>query len=876
MARIPPEIIEHISPKLRLMLFGMGEERVQQLKDAIDYTYREYGGSQPFSIDDLDEQLSNQISTMTTTGFGVSAALTGRRLQEQFRYDTQPAFRVSSQIMGDYSSAIMSAFSRAEEIAHDWGRTAGTAARNIAAFGTHIAVARAVNMARNAATARQAVQTVQNVNRARRLIRGIRGASTLMGGVGGIVGMGIGFVVGTVVEEVVYRLFVRWMQRRAENLAFTEVAASLFDRNRIVNDFMQYRGVLHGFSGYDGNNAYSIFDNILQQERLGVSMEDYGFDYTRMSNLSRQLITRGMMTDENFEGYMGRAMQLESLFGTDFGDIMTGISILTFGDSEVEEATKLFEEFFVAVSGGGAPQAAHVGLVQELMEFTRSYVQGQKFNLSGYDNLARISAFLTPIFDMHTTAPVQSVVTSVDQALSGALVGGRNYRRVAAEFAANYGISQTEALRGVTAEPDTFEKFIGGLVTEIGIGVESFNEDGVMSDDKLILFHRYAEMGLGMDNESIMNLIPAIRTYVHGGRMEDVRRDILEDEEGRRAEYVSKFDYTNFIREFGLGARAMSTMILENADHMKTLDDLMVRSYIEKIPGIVDALAQMGVTIGGWLTGKRESLPSSGGRDSTSALVDAMDTQTIRSAPPTGTFTYTDPRFEQVSSEAQDYHRRMVSGMGGNLNARISEMGGFLYRSTDPRFEGRRNVGTDVVIGPRGSESPVRFPFSEGVVVFTGTRRTSDGKANYGQSIVFELGPNHMVSFSHMSSISVRVGQRVEYGDIVGTQGKTGQTDGGAHVDIEYRVGGSLSGSIIHGGLIWDPETITRGFSQFLPDFSAPEYGFVDDNEEEGYNEMSGDEDDPTDEEDKLDIDIDAGVYYNDDFVEYIASRVMA
>lgn len=817
---IPVSILNKMSPDLKLMIFGMGEAGVQKLRDVVEYAYRDFEGRQDFTSDDLDKDLKRQITILTGMGFSTSAALTGRRLEEGFRYQTQPAFAVSSKLMGEYGSKVMSAFGRAQEISHDWGMLAGKTALTLAGMGTTISVGRAVNAARNAARGIQVAQAAQNINRARRIIMGIRGAATFAGSAGGIIGSGVGFVVGTIVQEAVYRIFVRLTRNRAENLSFSEMAADLFDRQRIVGDFNIYRGALQGFSGYDGSNAYSIFDGILQQERLGVTLDRYGADYTKLSSLSKKLITRGMMTDENFEGYAGRSVQLEALYGADFSDIMTGISVLTFGDKDIDEASQLFEEFFVSVAGGGTPHVSQLALVQELMGFSQSYVQGQKFNLEGYSNLARISNFLTPIYDMHTTQPIQTLVTGVDTALGRGVQGQQGFSRVMSEFTTNYGISQEQALRGLTNHPDVFENFLKGIVVELGIGHDSFDMTGNLSEEKMIHLFRYTQQGLGMDNSTVQAIIPAIRAYVGGARVGDVSREFFERDEITRAGILDRFAYTDLLTEFGKGSRALSSMILENVDLMKEIDTLTVRMYQEKIPGIVGSLGEMVLTIGSWLSG----VPTSGGGSSGGRGVPSP----LSGQPDEINDLYFNRLFDSlVYQESRGVHTLEDGSLLTNPNSGAMGLAQIMAATAaQPGF------WTDPLGDDDSIENHLRFgrQYLSGLLrYYGGDVRKALAAYNWGAGHVNTAVETHGEDW--INNLPTETSNYIS--EILG------RMNGYTYRDTEH-----------------------YSFNSFANDG------------EEGYNDNSPDS--PNDNENSLEIDLDAGVYYNDEFVEYITSRVMA
>jgi murein DD-endopeptidase MepM/ murein hydrolase activator NlpD len=109
----------------------------------------------------------------------------------------------------------------------------------------------------------------------------------------------------------------------------------------------------------------------------------------------------------------------------------------------------------------------------------------------------------------------------------------------------------------------------------------------------------------------------------------------------------------------------------------------------------------------------------------------------------------------------------------------VTQTSGFGYRR-DPRGGGRRmHTGVDWA-GPTGT--PI-FATAAGVVVRAGR----DG--GYGNLVVIRHEFGIETYYAHLSSIGVRVGQRVSRGDRIGGMGSTGRSTG-VHLHYEIRVGG--------------------------------------------------------------------------------------
>ncbi len=104
----------------------------------------------------------------------------------------------------------------------------------------------------------------------------------------------------------------------------------------------------------------------------------------------------------------------------------------------------------------------------------------------------------------------------------------------------------------------------------------------------------------------------------------------------------------------------------------------------------------------------------------------------------------------------------------------------FGYRH-DPITGGRRlHAGQDMG-GTRGT--PIRAT-ADGVVTFAGRQ------SGYGNLIIIQHDFGFETRYGHLSSIGVRVGQRVSRGDRVGGMGNTGRSTG-VHLHYEIRVGGN-------------------------------------------------------------------------------------
>src|SRR5690606_23078871 len=93
-------------------------------------------------------------------------------------------------------------------------------------------------------------------------------------------------------------------------------------------------------------------------------------------------------------------------------------------------------------------------------------------------------------------------------------------------------------------------------------------------------------------------------------------------------------------------------------------------------------------------------------------------------------------------------------------------------------------------------------------------------------------------------------GQVVRRGDLIGRQGESGKVTG-SHVDIEYRIGGQMSGTTFKGGeIISQPDRLPSNFNQLL----------FDNDGDTGYNEVH--------------IEANMGSFDLGDFASYLANSL--
>ncbi len=127
------------------------------------------------------------------------------------------------------------------------------------------------------------------------------------------------------------------------------------------------------------------------------------------------------------------------------------------------------------------------------------------------------------------------------------------------------------------------------------------------------------------------------------------------------------------------------------------------------------------------------------------------------------------------------------------------------WRVTSPfgprtgRFAGFHR-GVD--LGGKPCGYPIKFPFRQGKVV---AARTS-GMGTWGHTVCVELSPDFVTLNAHLQRISVRTGQVLKQGDVIGLNGGTNHGGANYACHIHYEILNN-NGSTPWRGSIWgDPE----------------------------------------------------------------------
>ncbi|MFZ5376870.1 MAG: peptidoglycan DD-metalloendopeptidase family protein [Patescibacteria group bacterium] len=115
----------------------------------------------------------------------------------------------------------------------------------------------------------------------------------------------------------------------------------------------------------------------------------------------------------------------------------------------------------------------------------------------------------------------------------------------------------------------------------------------------------------------------------------------------------------------------------------------------------------------------------------------------------------------------------------------VSATGSFIWPASGTITQGYRFYHKAIDIANRGA-GPI-LAADSGVVTVAGWVDNS----GYGNRVVIDHGNGYVTLYAHLSVIQVKVGQRVNRGDVLGQMGNTGRSTG-THLHFEIRNGGSL------------------------------------------------------------------------------------
>ena len=141
-----------------------------------------------------------------------------------------------------------------------------------------------------------------------------------------------------------------------------------------------------------------------------------------------------------------------------------------------------------------------------------------------------------------------------------------------------------------------------------------------------------------------------------------------------------------------------------------------------------------------------------------------------------------------VQSQSFDELRRLASSRADRLShiPAIQPVSELMLKQMASGY-GRR---VDPVYGTMKFHEGMDFACDVGTPVYAtgdGTVKAADWHSGYGNRIDIDHGFGYLTRYAHLSKISVKPGQSVKRGDLIGLSGNTGKSTG-PHVHYEVRL----------------------------------------------------------------------------------------
>lgn len=550
-----------LTDEAKLFVFGLGEENFQRLRRNIETSWSRVAGGERVTDADVERHMQElRTNVIPSLVFGTSTFAVNLKLQEAHRFFKLPAIDIASQTVAGMGEFVGEALRTRQEILHEYGMTAKTSAMALILLGVHGA---------------SSIRYVRNVVAALRTVRDVRGALSAVKAASAVnplsllVSLGA-FAISYVGGELAYRAATSILSERASRLAMQQAVVQLLDPERVITDYELYRGTNLAMEGPD---IYEALEEMMDRRYYGISPAMFGFDYSNAVRVIHDLNLLGRMTRSNYLNYAARTMQLGAMFGTDMTQTMSSMSRLTLG-RDIEEATELFETFFSSLVVDGKVHISQLALVSEMSSLVESYTFGTRINVNTPESMARIHKFVSPMIGhRQSITPTETLVRGVDDVLwSGGIGGNQHVSRIMAQT----GISRYEALRGVTYNPETLERFLRGMYLQLGIGRENFNEEGELGHEDMERFMAFTRYGLGMDPVTQRAVFVAYRGYQRGQRMEEVSREYAQEFKKRTTEELPENSMIQLADSWSEGSRQLTEVIFSYADVMISLhEDIM-------------------------------------------------------------------------------------------------------------------------------------------------------------------------------------------------------------------------------------------------------------------------------------------------------------
>jgi hypothetical protein len=506
------------------------------------------------AADNAKASAENILGSLISGTALLGLQLYSRQYMQGFQYITEPSLQAASASMGGYFDVLARGLSERERLAQQYRMVAlNSVVSGTASTAQLLGRVLAPAILNRVAAARAAATMTARTMAAFGLSR-IGGGllASLFGPVGAVIAaVSLAWSAFSLFQNIARS---KELTKMAENKSLMELfnpkaLMSMYQKNAFLLGTEHSRGQMGGMElliGTDWEDALAsgrfptspnsltgrvynaAFSGSYSENSVGFDVRNFGFDNEKILNVSGNL-ERNLQTGAN-ENLVAQILMMSGLYTGGDTSLMESISTQIvrssgFTDRDVNEATQRFEEFFSVVVGDGRPQAAHLKLVSALSTFSYDYAMGVRANLGATTEIAKIQQFMGDNGMINGRFDVTATKTAV-QSLDDILLKGATMQDLnAIRIVSSMGISREDAIRGVTYDANTFDKFLGGMTSFLNVTNEDVVNRTSRFDEGLQNLALMTNMNMGQMNA----LIVALTRYAQGERVEDVRVGYMEN-----------------------------------------------------------------------------------------------------------------------------------------------------------------------------------------------------------------------------------------------------------------------------------------------------------------------------------------------------------
>lgn len=613
------------SPEFERVSIGMSElaSTINQLSNRIQtgFGVLDLSTSGVIDAERAIEASKNIFASIATGTVNSALLLYTRNYIMNFSFITEPSMQAAASSLGGYYDVLVRGVAEQERLAQQYRVMFLQGASTLALAGAvHLinAVMRPTSAALASRVAASAAQSV-GTNALLKRLAGVRAylGRISVGARSGVLGVA-GFVLWDLVQSAARNKFLTEMAQNRALMDFFNPKSlmSIYQKNAFLLGTESIRGEADGMraligtdwedrvargelsdepiNSWTGRVYNAAMSGSFSELHEGFDVRGFGFDSERVLDVTRAL-ERNVQTGAN-EDIVAHILSMSGLYaGGDTSQMESIASQIirssSFTDSDVQDATARFEEFFAAVVGDGRPQASHLNLVEALASFSYEYALGFRANLDSTTEVARIQQFMgdggyiNGRFDVTAT---KTAITSIDELL----LKGATYQDLGAvQIFNSLAISQEDAIRGVTYNAETFDKFLGGLQDFLGVSSEDILSRNRNFDTALQNF----AMMTGMDSGGLNSIIVALSRYAEGHRVEDIRQEYTqgtaEDVDSRLEPFRQASGiYENALEIVGnlvYSNNKLLDTIDANLDVISTMNEILSEVYERGLSGAI-------------------------------------------------------------------------------------------------------------------------------------------------------------------------------------------------------------------------------------------------------------------------------------------------